>query len=574
MSKLKLLMGASALIVAATSGAANAQVAIYGGGSTLIAPYARQAEDCYGTDVDLLFKTGAATAPTVQDVNDFNYINAANPAKDFNCASQHINTNVTLWYNGTGSGTGIDAIFTHDPTQFGPYDGSGHTWPEVHYAHSDTALVTADVNVYNNGGVERGKTYVAPGVTPGPGQFANPSEHFGAMVQFPVLVAPVTLAYAPVYKKIRDTNGDGGVTEYKFHIKAPRADGSGGLKLSQAAYCGILNGTITDWNNATLKTLNGNTSLKDTADPTSAGTWSVPMQLVGRFDGSGTTFILSRALTAQCGAFGTNNYTGASSNLPAALQGPHWLKTGQNTPQSGETLGKFTLADGSDGVAKYIDFGDNPSDPNGSAVQPGPNPGDSVTRGRIGYIGADFVLPYVNNTGANVYGLNTANLQNASLKYIVPSSTSALAAFTGTNAPQSDVNGVFTPADTSHGLRANPQDWVLAWAATNPLANPANAKAYPLTGTTQFLGYTCYTASNIVSSLAATTGTVGYLDWYLTALTITDAKAGILAKAGYATMPKGWLTATINTFLKGNDGLNLKFAQAGVSPQCTGKSGA
>jgi ABC-type phosphate transport system substrate-binding protein len=572
MTKLKLMMGTSVLIAVAYAGAANAQVSVYGGGSTLIAPYARQAEDCYGTDQDLLFKTGSATAPTTQDVNDFNYINASNPAKDFNCATTHVNGTVTLWYNGTGSGTGIDAIFTNDPTQYGPFDASGHFWPKVHYGHSDTALVTADVNVYNNGGVERGKTYVAPGVTPGPGQFKNPSQYFGPLVQFPVLVAPVALAYAPVYKKVRDPAGSGTVLEYKFKLKTPRADGSGGLRVDQSTYCAIFNGRITNWNDAALKTLNGNVSLADPTDP-QKGTFSVPLQIVGRSDGSGTTFIFTRALTAQCGAFGPNVYTGAASNLPAGISGPTWDKTTPNNPVGGETLGKFTLAAGSDGVAKYLDFSDSVGDPNGSAVQPGPNPGDTVVRGRMGYIGVDYVLPYTTSTGANAYGLNSATLKNASGSFIVPTPTGALQAFTGILAPQSDINGVYTPSDTSHGMRVNPQDWVLAYDAVSPLANPTGLKAYPLTGTTQYLGYTCYTDTNVVAALAKTTNPLGYLDWFNTGLPTTDAKAGILAKAGYAVMPKGWRTAIVNTFLKANDGLGLGIKLTG-SGNCTGKAGA
>jgi hypothetical protein len=44
-----------------------------------------------------------------------------------------------------------------------------------------------------------------------------------------MLVAPVAIAYDPVYKKVRQ--GDGSVKEYKFRINRTRADGSGGLHL-------------------------------------------------------------------------------------------------------------------------------------------------------------------------------------------------------------------------------------------------------------------------------------------------------------------------------------------------------
>src|SRR5262249_16958215 len=140
----------------------------------------------------------------------------------------------------------------------------------------------------------------------GSGTYPNPAERYGALVQFPVLIAPVVIAYDPVYKKVR--NGDNSVTEYTFNIHRPRADGSGALRLDRDTYCKIFNGQITDWNDAAIKALNGGVSLKDPADPTPVGSWSVPMQITGRFESSGTTSIFTRHLAAACAALGGNQY--------------------------------------------------------------------------------------------------------------------------------------------------------------------------------------------------------------------------------------------------------------------------
>ena len=81
---------------------------IFGGGSSLIAPYLRQTEDCYGQPADLITK---GTPPTFVDEEFFNY--TASPAQ--NCATQHINGTDTSWYISTGSGSGILAAMGHDP---------------------------------------------------------------------------------------------------------------------------------------------------------------------------------------------------------------------------------------------------------------------------------------------------------------------------------------------------------------------------------------------------------------------------------------------------------------------------
>jgi phosphate transport system substrate-binding protein len=61
------------------------------------------------------------------------------------------------------------------------------------------------------------------------------------------------------------------------------------LQLSRAAYCGIANGEISQWNDPAIAQANPNATLPDT-----------PISWIHRSDGSGTTFLFTSHLTAAC----------------------------------------------------------------------------------------------------------------------------------------------------------------------------------------------------------------------------------------------------------------------------------
>lgn len=519
---------------------ASANADIYGAGSSLVAPYVRQAEDCYALPTQLIFK---GTPPTFVTVTPFNY--TGTPAQD--CSTTHTKTDRTLHYISTGSGTGIAGIFSHDPTKYGFVDAAQTKYfPEVHYGFSDAGLSSTDVGIYNNGGVEQGVTVVAPGVTPGAGQYGNPLEHYGPLVQFPISIDPVAVAYDPVYKKVFS---GGIVTSYKLHIKNPRADGSGGLKLDATTYCKIFNGQITNWNDPALKTLNGNTSLKD---PTDTASFNVPLQIVGRSDSSGTTSIFTRHLANVCASLSGNAYADGATTLPSGLFGVLYDKSQPNNSPVGETAGKYTEAAGSDGVSKYVAF---------TAVPDAGTP--TIIQGRIGYMGPDYALPAVLNTGINTYGLNTASLKNFAGQYEAPAGTQAINGFLAINPPQSDANGNYDPSDVSDGSRSNPQDWVQSLSHTSVLANPTTSGAYPIIGTTNFLGYTCYKAGNQKITLTS------FIAAFNTTALYTDKTNGLLAKAGLAPLPSNWRTAIKGTFANNVSGLGLNISQVGAAGACS-----
>ncbi len=541
-----LLTGAASLAALSSISAASAAV-INGGGASLPAPYWRQATDCFGDKTDLQTRNAAATQ-TIADYVPTTVLTtpANNPL--FSCATTQPALGVGNTYNyvSTGSGRGIGGVFSNSSAAWTAYPGTQHT--SVQYGLSETAVNNANRLYYDTGTLPGGATYSGSQGTPPVG---GTKALGGALIQFPLLIAPVTIAFDPQY-----TDGNGVTRTLNIKTSAARA-ASGGLKLDQAAYCAIfgapLNGAlpITDLNDARLTALNsltgtGGVSLKNPADTTP---FSQPIQLVGRADGSGTSTLWTRHLSAVCGtpvsAGGTNPYLNATNILPAGLI-------------AANTTGKYNTASGNEGVAAAIDY----------------------TTGRnhfrIGYLGPDFVLPYVLKTGANTFGLKTADLKNNADKFVAPSPAGALAAFGAVLPPQSTTTGAFTtaPGAASTGLRINPEDWVAAPDRTASQANPSkfqsngttlNATAYPIIGTSNFLTYTCFADTAKRSAL------VNYLNWYNTSNVVISSSAtnpGVLATSGLSPLPAAWRAAIAGTFYQPVTGalaLNL-FITKGTTP--------
>ncbi len=544
MQRINLMAGAS-LLAAAALGAtdgASAQVTtqIYNSGNTLFAPYLRQAEDCYGNPTALVIQGPNTHSPTTVNITPFNYIGSP----PFNCATTHVDQTVQLNTIETGSGTGIKAVYSHDPVVFWgdtvPPGNNNTPYPTVNFATSETPLGASDVSVYNAGGVEQGVTFTA---SPGAGQYPVPAPLYGSLIQVPMLIAPLAIAYDSVYKKVRQ--GNGSIVSYHFRLHRPRADGSGGLILDAATYCAIFNGQITNWNDPALQALNGGVSLKD---PKDKGTFSVPITMVGRSDSAGATSTWTRHLAAICpGVITGNAYGDSTTTLPVSLQGPVWNKTNPNFGAgSGVTdvPGKYTLAAGADGVADYIQF-----DP---ANVPGATAGSSVVQGRMGYDGNDEVLPFVTNTGQNSFGLQSANIRRVTgSAAIAPTAATALLAYN---------KNILPPTG---GNQSHPDLWVQPASKTAPIAIPANVKAYPIVGTSNFMGYTCYANSGVATALKA------FLSWFETSPVTEDAAYGNLAAAGSSALPIAWRTAINNTFLSPTSRtrpLNLYILTAGSGP--------
>ena len=88
------------------------------------------------------------------------------------------------------------------------------------------------------------------------------------------------------------------------------ADGPKELRLSRAAYVGIFLGKITKWNDPLIAAANPGAKLPDTA-----------VTVVGRSDGSGTTYVFTQHLSAISDDWKNGPGTGKSVNWPVGVAG-------------------------------------------------------------------------------------------------------------------------------------------------------------------------------------------------------------------------------------------------------------
>jgi ABC-type phosphate transport system substrate-binding protein len=358
------------------------------------------------------------------------------------------------------------------------------------------------------------------------------------------------------------------VTTYKFNIHFAHSDGSGGLRLDRTAYCTIFNGVfatggagpITNWNDKRLQKLNGGVSLMDPNDPDGAKAWKatgVGLQIAGRMDSSGTTSIFTRHLSRVCGTDGINltgnQYVNGATTLPTSLQGG----TYDGTTATNVQLGKFTLANGSNLVAKYVAFLATPA------------AGTEITQGNLGYVGTDFTYPYNTVNGQNTFNLNSADLQNSSRKWVAANGQNALFGFGTIQPPQSDRSGHYdgTPCGgTSSRCRAHPWDWAEPVDKSSPLADPTSPKAYPVVGTTNVILSTCYQHNQTARLIEQ------FFKWYVQSNVAQQVPDGLLTKNGLAALPKAWRRAILETFPTDHAGLGLNISVAGNSGACASVS--
>jgi hypothetical protein len=239
-----------------------------------------------------------------------------------------------------------------------------------------------------------------------------------------------------------------------------------------------------------------------------------------------------------------------------------------------DTAGLITLAPNSSGVAQYVAFTQSVSQYaghklcNAGTILP-PNYNTCIQQGRLGYVGADYVLPYVDNSLTNDFGLYSAAVENAQGQYVAPSPSAASIAFGSVLPPQTTSAGKYQANLTQNGMRNDPTAWVEGLSPSVPLANPQASGSYPVVGTTNFLGYTCYATSGTLKTLS------GLINYQETSKVTTNAKKGILSLSGLSVLPKAWTKAVDDAFHTNADKLNLEPSLAGGSnPNCTNATGA
>jgi len=521
-------------------------------------------------------KRGANAGAAATVVPQGASVDTANP---FACGTNFIQPNIGGKYIATGSSDGKTAFFNKTVTGIlgvgkwpsTDFGADASVWGNAHFTLSDAPLLDSELTEYQK--TARG----------------------GAAIQFPLYVIPVALAYNPIYGlKYADATRTGSPTAtYRFNVAqpVPTTSSVGGLRLSKKVYCRIFNGYITNWNSAEITALNTPVkgaafSLKDDADSTTRwNTEGVPIRLVGRLDGSGTTDIFARHLKDTCtsGLMGTgtvNAFTRAAEGLPWDPSTPtitgntgtsRYVSGGAASRFAGDinTLsgatyhastgavfngteapggGKFGVTNGSGGVAATINrAADNASTDTTIALN-----------GKLGYISADFVAPAPLQTlfsAAIEVGSTTATKKPL---FLMPTALNATNAF-GTKIlpPESDKSGKYVKGGSFS--RSNPIDWYKAlYDGDSQLSNPP--VGYAITGTTQIMTGTCFADKAVRNALTTfLTAKVGKLTFdnkfgskklLASFFTSNAAKTlGLSSQAGLAPLPKSWNTAIYETFL-------------------------
>jgi phosphate transport system substrate-binding protein len=498
-----LLMGSAAFAaMGVASETAQAQSFAFGAGATFPQVVYRQLMDCMYDQAQ-----GSSGKPGPL-------------AKAAHCASFNLSgIHGMILYAPTGSGNGKTVLRTNDKTQIGapsnsvPYTSSDilvnniTDYDGVQFAGSDDIVNQADMTAWTTGGT------------------TSAQAKFGNLIQLPGVIGAVAFGFNP-----KDGNGSNLTI-----IPATPTGGSSGLNLSRNAFCGIASGHITKWSNSILTALNGG----------SLGGGNITF--VHRQDGSGTTFLLSNALVAQCRyEFGPNNETDSTvvsyafpwtdhaqaCTSPLVPNGANQLNWPDqfSTDQCGHAVsnsggGHFVNASGSGALVAVV----------------------QSTNGAIGYASQDFWQP-VKTVAAG--GLPTANLQSQwditgnTGKFQPPTSAGARTAME-TQIPQ-----------FSAATRANPLTWSLQGVAPNPVV----AGSYPIAGFSWLEMYQCYqTHGNGNNALL-------WFKTFLDYLYGSGANDILALDNGFAQVPPVWqgeIYALLNDSTNGVQGSG-----------CTGKVGA
>ncbi len=497
-------------------GNAKADV-VYGGGSTLASVVYRQLMDTW--NFPLVLPNGCGATAT-----DMAHLNNGLPE-------------AAVLYAGVGSGAGKRALVNHDAgnnngTGLGtatpglppPYTVASSCttspawagYPFMHFAGSDDVITASDMATYNAN---------------------NGPSKWGKLIQFPTFVTPVNIAYNPA------------------GLNLP----PGGLNLTRKQVCGIFSGHVTDWSDPIFATSG------DGGGPLSSS--SLPITVVHRQDGSGTSFLTTNALKAQCaGIVGPNNAknndntpalwemswtdrTVASSQCPAIpsrgsnqLNWPDLITDQCGAPIANPGGGTFVQATHTDQVACTI----------------------SGTNGAIGYVSPDFAQP-IKATLTSCGVLSTtaplsANLQNQYGVDNDPANAPTFVAPTAANATAAMAS--VSPNFPTDAALTNP----LNWSTQGIVPNPLGQNAYPIAGFTWLDMYQCYNQSTAAGNVLGTIE--GYLQFFYGGYN-QGVAAGILNSNGFAVIPPQWSDAL--TSLVATSSARLGAGGTGV---CAGIPGA
>jgi phosphate transport system substrate-binding protein len=601
-SQMRSLLGSASLAVLSAaaslglveSAQAQATTPIYFGGSTLASELFRQMFDCYtGATVGGDGFSFTSSFPTT-----FTLVTPG--ALPTTCAANAVST-VEGLYAGVGSGNGFRGYITHNPAEW--YGGTvvtnttvatpfpaatppfvdssnptatfgNYPYPTVDVSLSDAPLSSPNISTSSvsftpaTGWMTTGGSIAQVTVGSSAPQTSYSTGSWGQPVQLPAFEVPVAIA-------INTTATTAGT----WHVNSalPGTGPGHAIQLTEGQLCAIFSGLATDWSTTvTIPYLNNAATPFNTAQFSYANTASgvtaqayfsagtLPIRVVFRSDGSGTSFILTNYLHNVCPLIDPSNNFGYSqifapsatdiSNGYKALPSTNFsdLKSNVEKFRAGATSA-WVGATGTSGVADGI--------------------GDTTNlAGSIGYVSNDFTGPYSNrahapasasvqNEDLRINGINkpgdTSTVYPTAQNFIPPTpdnadkawSDSNLAAPTTANYTAWNVYGVNFPA-------TEPQHGHVTVAGRSVLPLTKHASAYPLSGTTYMALYSCYNDS-APAGFAYVRGQplLDFLNWYFQNSLFSDPDVtAIIRNNGFHELNSQWLSALQSTYLSPGNG--------------------
>jgi ABC-type phosphate transport system substrate-binding protein len=609
-------LSAAASLGLVESAQAQATNPLYFGGSTLASQLFRQIFDCYrGATVGGDGFSFTSSFPTT--------VTLVTPgALPTTCAASTVTTlggfvtTVEGLYAGVGSGNGFRGYITNTPEEWyggtatpnatiapppfpsspPPFVDSGnptatfgnYPYPTVDVGLSDSPLSATNISTSSvsftpaTGWTTTSGSITQVTVNGSTTTVTYNTSAFGLPVQLPAMEVAAAIA-------INTTTTSAGT----WHINSALGSGGPGhpgqaIQLTEGQLCAIFSGLATDWSTtATIPFLTNaatpfnsaqfsyaNTSSSVTAQPYFSG-GTLPIRVVFRSDGSGTSFILTNYLHAVCPLIDPNNNVGYKQIFApstADIAAGYKPLPSTNFPDLQSNVEKFRSgatsawvgASGSGGVADAI--------------------GDTASlAGSIGYLSNDFTNAYSNRPHAP----GSASLQNEDQRinginkpgdggavFIAPTPVSADNAWSDNNLkpPMTasytawNVYGVtFSTTEPAHGHVS------VAGLSVLPLTN--HASAYPLSGTT-FLGlYSCYKDSAPAGfTYVRGQPLLDFLNWYFQT---TNGFAGdpdviaIIRNNGFHELNTGWLQNLQNLYLSPGNGTSIALISGGNVDGCS-----
>jgi phosphate transport system substrate-binding protein len=258
------------------------------------------------------------------------------------------------------------------------------------------------------------------------------------------------------------------------------------LRLNGETICGIYLGTIKKWNDAKIKALN----------PSVSNLPSATIQVVGRSDSSGTTYIFASYLGKSAATAQKN--CGYHSNFTSSTEANLNDVAGTFAPQKTQPGTYFAAIRTTNGAAAIT--------------------GKSGNGGIAPYVKATkYAISYVETSYANKYALSQAavqtktKLKSGGRTFLRPTTASVNSALAKAAATEDPIN----PS-----------------AAFVQPVYAAGTNSYPIVGYSWMLLYTNWTALNTNVTKAQVQGMVAFLNWAL-----TDGQKSMYLYKGYTALP-------------------------------------